>query len=241
MRAYWARYQQLSASPKAALRFYWALMNADVRHLLPAISVPTLLVHADGDLAVPLGHGRYIADRIPGAELVTFSSDVHLMCLSDVIDEMAVEMDSFIRRVTSDPGDAGVEPALVTAMAVCVDGLRRAEVEAVVARCGGTVQGPATTAIFDAPGRAVRCASLLVREVGPIGIGLHAGECAPTVDGFRGTAVEVAHRLARAAGRNEVLLTATVRDLVASSDLDVVCSHVAAPVPGIEVVALRHA
>jgi class 3 adenylate cyclase len=161
------------------------------------------------------------------------------MCLSDVIDDMAVEMEAFIRRVTSDAGTTDVEPALVTAMAVCVDGRPRADVASVVERCGGTLQGPATTAIFDTPGRAVRCASTLVREVGAVGIGMHAGECFPTADGYRGAAVEIAHRLAREARPREVLLTGTVRDLVASRDLDVVHRELTASDLDLEVVALR--
>jgi pimeloyl-ACP methyl ester carboxylesterase len=98
VRAYWARYQQLSASPAAAMRFLWATTEADVRHLLPEIRVPTLVVHAANDLLVPFGQGKYLADRIPGAELVVLDSDIHLVCVSDVLDQLAAAMTTFLER-----------------------------------------------------------------------------------------------------------------------------------------------
>lgn len=99
VRDYWARYQQLSASPAAAMRFLWAALEADVRHLLPDIAVPTLVVHADGDVIVPAAFGRYVAERVRGAEFVELHSDVHLICVSDVIDQLADAVEGFIRRV----------------------------------------------------------------------------------------------------------------------------------------------
>jgi DNA-binding SARP family transcriptional activator/pimeloyl-ACP methyl ester carboxylesterase len=101
VRAYWARYQQLSASPAAAMRFLWATAESDVRHLLPEIRVPTLVVHAADDLLVPFGQGKYLADRIPGAELVVLDSDIHLVCVSDVLDELAAAMTGFLDRVAT--------------------------------------------------------------------------------------------------------------------------------------------
>jgi DNA-binding SARP family transcriptional activator/pimeloyl-ACP methyl ester carboxylesterase len=96
--AYWARYQRLSASPSSAMRFLRATTQADVRHLLPQIHVPTLVTHAEHDLLVPLAQGRYVADQIAGAEFVSFDSDIHLICVSDVLDELAVAMTSFLAR-----------------------------------------------------------------------------------------------------------------------------------------------
>ena len=101
VRAYWARYQRLSASPSAATRFLWATANADVRDLLPAIDVPTLVTHAERDVLVPLAQGRYIADRIDGAEFVVLDSDIHLICVSDVLDELADAMTMFLERVAT--------------------------------------------------------------------------------------------------------------------------------------------
>lgn len=99
VRAYWARYQQLSASPGGALRFFWATIRADVRSLLPMIEVPTLVVHAERDMLVPVAQGKFVADHIAGAEFRLLDSDIHLVCVSDVLDQLATEMTNFIGRV----------------------------------------------------------------------------------------------------------------------------------------------
>jgi DNA-binding SARP family transcriptional activator/pimeloyl-ACP methyl ester carboxylesterase len=101
VRAYWARYQRLSASPSAAMRFLWAVSKADVRHLLPSIQVPTLVANAERDMLVPVAQGRYVADRIPGAEFLLLDSDIHLICVSDVLDQLAGAMTAFLERVLS--------------------------------------------------------------------------------------------------------------------------------------------
>ena len=99
VRAYWARYQRLSASPSAAMRFLWATSEADVRHLLPHIHVPTLVAHAERDMLAPMAQGRYVADRIVGAEFLLLDSDIHLICVSDVLDELASAITAFLERV----------------------------------------------------------------------------------------------------------------------------------------------
>jgi DNA-binding SARP family transcriptional activator/pimeloyl-ACP methyl ester carboxylesterase len=99
VREYWARYQRLSASPAAAMRFLQATAAADVRHLLADVQVPTLVVHAERDQLVPVGLGRYLADHLPQAELVVLDSDIHLLCVSDVLDQLADHMQRFIARV----------------------------------------------------------------------------------------------------------------------------------------------
>ena len=100
MRDYWARYQQLSASPASAMRFFWAAIEADVRHVLPDIHVPTLVVHAERRRGRARRRiARYIADHVRGAEFVGLDSDVHLICVSDVIDELTDAIESFIRRL----------------------------------------------------------------------------------------------------------------------------------------------
>ena len=103
VRDYWARYQQLSASPAAAMRSFWAAVDSDVTDLLPTISAPTLVLHPERDVIAPVAWGRFMADRIPHAEFVALDSDVDLICVSDVIDEMAQEIDEFIRRRVQPP------------------------------------------------------------------------------------------------------------------------------------------
>lgn len=96
VRDYWARYQQLSASPAAAMRSYWAAVNSDVTNLLATVNVPTLVLHPEGDIIAPVEWGRFVAERIPGAEFVGLDSDVDLICVSDVIEETAQHIAGFI-------------------------------------------------------------------------------------------------------------------------------------------------
>ncbi len=113
VREYWARYQQLSAAPAAAMRYFWATVETDVTDLLPTISARTLVLHPERDIIAPMDWGRFMADRIPGAEFVALDSDVDLICVSDVIDEMAQEIGAFIRRAVLAPDlEEDVEPAL---------------------------------------------------------------------------------------------------------------------------------
>lgn len=102
VRAYWARYQRLSASPSAAMRYLRATVASDVRDLLPQVRVPTLVVHAARDMLIPASQGRYLAEHIPGAAYVELDSDVHLICVSDVIDELAEHMRLFLGGITAD-------------------------------------------------------------------------------------------------------------------------------------------
>jgi pimeloyl-ACP methyl ester carboxylesterase len=98
-RDYWARIQTRSASPAAAARFLRALADIDVRDVLPSISSPTLILHATRDQNVPVGAARAMRDEIEGAQLVELDSDIHLIWLSDVIDEATRHIESFISRV----------------------------------------------------------------------------------------------------------------------------------------------
>jgi len=97
VRAYWARYQRLSASPAGAMRTLRTALEADVRDLLPAVRCPTLVVHATRDVLVPVAQGRYVAEHIAGAELVELDSDVHLICVSDVLEQIADHVERFLR------------------------------------------------------------------------------------------------------------------------------------------------
>lgn len=114
VRAYWARYQALSASPAAAMRYLRASVEADVRDLLDHVSVPTLVTHAERDVLVPVAHGRYLADRIAGAEFVALDSDIHLLCVSDVLDQLAEHIASFLGRVVPRAARPRAEAAPMT-------------------------------------------------------------------------------------------------------------------------------
>lgn len=96
---YWARYQRLSASPAAAMRYLRTTVEADVRSVLHEVRVPTLVLHAERDVLVPVAQGRYVADHVPGAQFVALDSDVHLLCVSDVLAEVGEHIRDFLDRV----------------------------------------------------------------------------------------------------------------------------------------------
>jgi DNA-binding SARP family transcriptional activator/pimeloyl-ACP methyl ester carboxylesterase len=98
VRAYWARYQQLSASPAAAMRYFWASVETDVTDLLSTVAVPTLVLHPRRDVVAPIAWGRYVAGNIPDGELIELDSDVDLICVSDVIDEIGSHIAAFAQR-----------------------------------------------------------------------------------------------------------------------------------------------
>jgi pimeloyl-ACP methyl ester carboxylesterase len=85
------------------MRSFWAAVDSDVTDLLSTISAPTLVLHPERDIVAPVAWGRFMADRIPNAEFVALDSDVDLICVSDVIDDMAQHIDEFIQRTVHTP------------------------------------------------------------------------------------------------------------------------------------------
>jgi DNA-binding SARP family transcriptional activator/pimeloyl-ACP methyl ester carboxylesterase len=220
-RQYWARSQTISASPGAAATFLRALAAIDIRHALPTIGAPTLLLHATRDQNVPVQAARYACDLIPGATLVELDSDIHLIWLSDVVDEITRAIETFIAR--TGPVTA-VDRVLATVLATA-GGPDDAPGRAIVERWGGRPLGRPGCAAFDGPARAIRCAGALVSELGDrglaVGAAVHSGECEPQEHGrLRGIAVDVAGELATGARGGEVLVTQTVRDLIVGSPIE---------------------
>jgi hypothetical protein len=213
-RQYWARYQTISASPGAAATFLRALAAIDVRHVLPTIAAPTLILHATRDRNVPVEAARHCRELIPGSTLVELDSDIHLIWLSDVVDEIAREIGAFIAGTT--PVTA-VDRVLATVLATSLDDAR---LRTIAERWGGRPLGWPGCASFDGPARAIRCARAIVTELRGVGAAVHSGECEPEGSGLRGVAVDVAGELATAARSGEVLVTQTVRDLVVGSSLE---------------------
>jgi hypothetical protein len=223
-RQYWARYQTISASPGAAATFLRALAAIDIRPALPTITAPTLVLHATRDQNVPVAAARHCCELIPGATLVELDSDIHLIWLSDVVDEITRAIEAFIARTAP---VTVVDRVLATVLATAGpdrDEPGDALVRTIVERWGGHPVGRPGCAAFDGPARAIRCARALVSELGAqgltVGAAVHSGECEPEGDGLRGVAVDVARELAAGAGRGDVLVTQTVRDLVVGSPIE---------------------
>jgi DNA-binding SARP family transcriptional activator/pimeloyl-ACP methyl ester carboxylesterase len=237
---WWARFLRMSASPGAAVALAEMTRNLDVRHVLPAIRVPTLILHAVGDRTVDVRYGRYMAARIPHARYVELPGADHLPWLADA-DAIVAEIERLV--AASDPA---TEPdrVLVTVMAAELAPSRgngaarhaasrgdafRDSARAEVLRCRGRVlseAGPTILATFDGPARAVRCATAIVegaRRLGTVAkAGLHTGECDVHPEGLRGSALDVARRVAAVAKGGDVVVSATVKDLIAGSGIEFV-------------------
>ncbi len=235
-----ARYERMAASPGAAVALLELNADVDVRDVLPSVQVPTLVLHRDESF-VPIASGRHLAERIPGARFVEVSGRDHLFFAEDY-EEIVGEIEEFVtgRRGGSEP-DRLLTTIVFTDI---VDSTRRAAEsgdqtwrrlldahDAFVRRQlerfrGREVKntGDGFLACFDGPGRAARCAQAIVDGAQQLGIairaGVHTGECEMRGEDLAGLAVNTAARIMALAGAGEVLVSSTVRDLVAGSVLD---------------------
>ncbi len=239
-RQWWARFLRLSASPAAAIALIRMNYEIDIRHVLPAIRVPTLLLHSVGDRAIDVNTGRYLAAHIAGAKYVELAGSDHVPWGEDA-DAILDEIEEFLTGVRHGP-----EPDRVLATVLFTDivgateraaslGDRRwrdvlEQHHAVVRRELGRFRGREVDtagdgflATFDGPARGIRCARALSDGVRTLGLavraGLHTGECEVMGDKLGGLAVHIGSRVAAAAGPGEVLVSSTVKDLVAGSGL----------------------
>jgi DNA-binding SARP family transcriptional activator/pimeloyl-ACP methyl ester carboxylesterase len=217
-RALFARFERLAVTPGAFLRMLAFILDIDVRSVLPAIHVPTLIIQRLGDRITPPFHGRYLASRIAGARYFEQPGDHSLRFAgSGDRDALVGEIAEFL-RIASRPA----EPDRVLATIMAGDRAPGSDERRLVQEHGGrliTAAGPATLASFSTPGRAIRCGHALraADPAAPVRCGIHAGEVALAGDEVTGAAVRIAQRVARLARPGEVLVSRTVRDLVAGS------------------------
>jgi class 3 adenylate cyclase/alpha-beta hydrolase superfamily lysophospholipase len=240
-RSWWARLERIGASPGAAMALRRMNGQIDIRQTLGAIRVPTLVLHRTGDLDTALGEGRYLAEHIPGASFVELPGPDHLPWAGDQ-DTLLDEVEEFVTgaRPVAEP-DRVLATVLFTDMVGSTEhaaeiGDRRWRDElsshhAVVRRELGRSRGREvkTTgdgflATFDGPARAVRCACAIrdaTRRVGlPIRAGLHTGEVELIGEDVGGLAVHIGARVMSSARPHEVLVSSTVKDLVAGSGIE---------------------
>ncbi len=235
LREWWAAYLRTSASPVAAVALTRMNSEADVRDVLPAIRVPTLVLHRAGDRCLLAEEGRYLASLIPTARYVELPGDDHLPFVGDQ-DAIIDRVQEFVTGVgqTTD-----AEPVLATVMSVELEPLaggdpslplRLHRFHDHVQRELGWRRGRASVttertviAHFDGPARAVRCASAISHYASllklPARAGLQIGECKLTVSGVSGRPVEVARKLCEFAPIGQVLASSTIRDLVSGSGI----------------------
>ena len=255
MRNWWARYQRLAASPGAAVTLLRRAFDTDARAVLPAIGVPTLILHRTGDPFTGIEHGRYLAEHIPGAKYVELVGSDHLFFAEDT-DRLLAEMQEFLTGVRE-----ANEPDRVLATVLFADVVGSTEhaatlgdrrwhdlleayytlVRAELARFRGRevdTAGDGMFAAFDGPARAIRCAIAIASGVKRLGVavrvGLHTGECEVIGSKVGGIAVHIGARVAGLARANEVLVSGTVKDLVAGSGMrfDERGTHTLKGVPG---------
>jgi class 3 adenylate cyclase len=235
-----ARRQQLAASPAMARATAEVNAKIDIRPILPAIRVPTLVMHRQGELSIRPEHGRFIAENIDGARYLELPGDHHFPWEGDM-DRGIVETQEFVTGVRP---EAFIDRVLATVMITdLVDSTDHAArvgdpqwknvidrhdrlVRNAIERARGTYlrsTGDGAIATFDGPSRAVRCAKDIVDELERIGllcrIGLHAGEIELMEDNITGMAVHIAERVTKLAGAKEVLVSSTVRDLAVGSGI----------------------
>ncbi len=233
-------YMRSLGGPGDAALWYRVDRDTDLRDLLPSIRVPTLVIHRREDRLSPIEHGRYLAAHIPGAELVELPGAAHGWDADDAlpsevgrflatIHEEEVELDRFLATVLfTDIVDSTASAAARgdEAWTRLLEQHHRI-VRGHLARYRGTemdTAGDGFFATFDGPARAVRCALAVVAGVRELGIeirtGVHTGEM-QTIDGkAAGIAVSLGARVAGLAGPSEVLVSQTVKDLVAGSGLE---------------------
>jgi DNA-binding SARP family transcriptional activator/pimeloyl-ACP methyl ester carboxylesterase len=237
--AWYRSYVMRGASPAGATAL--RLMNAaiDVRHVLPAISVPTLVAYRRDEWFAE--GSRYLATRIHGASVAELPGDDHLPWEGDQ-EALVAEIERFVTGIHEE-----VHPERVLVTLLCTDivgSTRRATelgdrawrdlVETHYAALRGQLArfrgreidsaGDGILAVFDGPARAVRCALAMARAVTSLGLelraGVHTGEVELAGAAVRGIAVHVASRVVDEAGPGEVLVSQTVKDLVAGSGLE---------------------
>jgi class 3 adenylate cyclase len=237
---WWGRAARRGASPATAMAFNLVTFSADLRWCLPSITCPTLVFARLDSYANLSEHGRYLAEHIADARLVT-TTGPDILPWAGEFDSVVDEMEEFVT------GSRGVHAATRLLAAVLftdiVDSTVRAaevgdqrwrgvldefdvNVERLLARHDGLLvksTGDGILARFAAPTQAVRCAAAMVATADSFGLplraGLHAGEVEVRGDDIGGLAVHIASRVSALAGPSEVLVTGTVRDLVVGSGI----------------------
>jgi len=241
VRQWWAHQMRVSASPGAGVTLYRMNIEVDIRAILPTIRVPTLILHRSGDRLVPCEAGRYMAAQIQAAKFVELPGDDHIAWIGDTEPLMA-EVQEFM---TGERPALEADRVLATVLFIdIVQSTQRAtaigdsrwrdlvgnyqqQVGKEVARLGGRVvntAGDGVFAIFDGPARAIKCARAVKDVVGTLGLairsGIHTGECIIEGNDVTGVAVHIGARVAARANPGEILLSSTVKDLIAGSRIE---------------------
>lgn len=240
-REWGGKFERMSTSPGGLRALYQMFAETDVRHVLPLIEQPTLILHRKNDLAVNVRNSRYLAEKIPGAKYVELEGIDHEPWVGDS-ESILAEIEEFLTGVRPAP-----EPDRMLATVLFTDivdstkkaaelgdrkwrdvleaheRITRAHLERFRGREVKTT-GDGFLATFDGPARAIRFAREVAEELHSAGIdiraGLHTGEVEVRGEDIGGIAVHIAARVGSIGGAREVLVSRTVKDLVAGSGID---------------------
>ena len=241
IRATWARFERLAASPGTVALMRPLVTEMDVRALLPTVRVPTLVVQHADDQFIPPGYGKYVADHISDAKYVELPG----RNMYHFVEPWRDSFQEIVEFLTGHRADVADDRVLATVLFTdIVDSTRKAAeigdrdwhalldahdavVRSQLARFRGrevNTSGDGFLAMFDGPQRAIRCAMAICDAVQALGIqvraGLHTGECEVRGDDIGGIAVHIGARVSALAGANDVLVSSTLRDLVIGSGLE---------------------
>ncbi len=238
---WWGKFERLGANPGAAAEIMRMNSEIDISDVLPTIQVPTLVLHRTEDISVDVAGGRMLADLIPNARILEYTGSDHIIFVGDNTDEIASDIESFVTGSVSTPR---LDRVLATVLFTDIVG-STAKAEAMgdqawndlIAVHDKTVRqefarfrgrevkslGDGFLATFDGPARAIHCAQAVCHRVAQIGldvrIGVHTGEVEVTGDDVRGIAVNIASRISDLGNEADVLVSRTVKDLVAGSGI----------------------
>jgi class 3 adenylate cyclase/pimeloyl-ACP methyl ester carboxylesterase len=256
LRKFMGRLERASASPKAVRIIRLMTRDIDVRHVLPTISVPTLVLHRANDV-LRVENGRYLARHITSAKYVELPGVDHIPWVGDA-KAILGEIEEFLTGARRE-NEADLERVLATILFTDIVGStaravalgdrawqdvlsqHRALVREQLQRHRGreiNTAGDGFVAAFDGPARAVRCGQAIAEAVKKLGIhiraGVHSGECQVMGEDLGGIAVHIGARIGALAAADEVLVSGTVKDLVAGSGLrfEPRGTHVLKGVPG---------
>ena len=240
LRQFAGRLQVESASPHDAVAFMRMAFEIDIRGVVPSVNTPTLILHRTDDKVCHVENARWLARNVEGSRYVELAGADHLPWIDG--DDILDEMQEFLTGVRE---PAEPERMLATVLFTDIVGstdrarelgdrrwrdLLERHNEVVrrdLERFRGVeidTAGDGFFATFDGPARAIRCARSIVENVRGIGLdvrsGLHTGECELSAGSVRGIAVHTGARVASLAAPGEVLVSSTVKDLVAGSGID---------------------
>jgi pimeloyl-ACP methyl ester carboxylesterase/DNA-binding winged helix-turn-helix (wHTH) protein len=231
-RDWWATYLRMGASPGAAVALTKMNAEIDVRNVLPSIRVPTLVIHRTGDACLKVEGGRYVASRIPNSQYVELGGIDHLPFVGDQT-EILDAIEEFVTSVRFAEEYDRILATVLSVKPAAEDSVERmdlADARDFFRRQLELFRGREIMhadnemlAAFDGPARAIRCAASIVETAAAAGVelktGLHTGECDVAGDAYTGFAVEMAKKIADESATRNILVSRTVRDLVAGSGL----------------------